>query len=517
MKKTAITAIKDTWLWVGLVVGLIALIVTWTLLPEMPWISGAIGLLLVGDLVLLIKSHLAAFRTRSAAFGLQSVVTAVLVVGLVSVLNFLASKNTFKWDVTADKIHTLSDQTVKQLKSLKTPVLATLFSKAGSREKFRTLLDNYASTTSQFKVEYVDPDKEPARVKQAGVKKYDTLVLESNGRTGKIEEINEEKLTNELIKLAKSSRPELCALSGHGERDLNSKEATGYQLVKDGLAEQAYDVKDIQLLQEAKIPATCNAILLAGVSKPLLEKELKIISDYLDQGGRAFVAVDTELRASAGTPKEFWALLEKWNVKVAPAMIVDPLSKLLGADAATAVVTEFNKEHAIGRDFRGQALFPFARPLEVVTSAPAAKVQAKWIARTTPTAWGETELAKIGKAAVGFDAGKDLKGPLNVVVAVEGKRVESAPRATRLVVFGSSLVGTNEMARYGGNMDLVLNSISWVLEDESMISIRTKEEGSSKVELSQKAGVLIFWISVLIVPLLIAIVGIVVWVRRRRL
>jgi ABC-type uncharacterized transport system involved in gliding motility auxiliary subunit len=50
-----------------------------------------------------------------------------------------------------------------------------------------------------------------------------------------------------------------------------------------------------------------------------------------------------------------------------------------------------------------------------------------------------------------------------------------------------------------------------------MISIRGKEDEAGKIELSQNEGTLIFWLSVILIPLMIAILGIVIWVRRKKL
>jgi ABC-type uncharacterized transport system involved in gliding motility auxiliary subunit len=90
-------------------------------------------------------------------------------------------------------------------------------------------------------------------------------------------------------------------------------------------------------------------------------------------------------------------------------------------------------------------------------------------------------------------------------------------RDTRLVVFGSSQFANNQYSRFGGNLDLFLNSVSWALEDESLISIRSKDDETGKIELSQNEGILIFWLSVVIIPILIAIFGIVIWMRRKKL
>jgi ABC-type uncharacterized transport system involved in gliding motility auxiliary subunit len=92
-----------------------------------------------------------------------------------------------------------------------------------------------------------------------------------------------------------------------------------------------------------------------------------------------------------------------------------------------------------------------------------------------------------------------------------------ATRNTRLVVFGSSLFAVNGLVNRGGNLDFFLNSVSWIMEDESLISIRTKEEAPSRVELSARQSGFVFILTVILIPLLIAVAGIVIWVLRKRL
>jgi ABC-type uncharacterized transport system involved in gliding motility auxiliary subunit len=66
-------------------------------------------------------------------------------------------------------------------------------------------------------------------------------------------------------------------------------------------------------------------------------------------------------------------------------------------------------------------------------------------------------------------------------------------------------------------MDLFQNSVNWAMEDESLISIRPKEDGAGKVELSQKGGTFIFLVTVILIPLLVAAGGVVIWAVRRRM
>ena len=127
-------------------------------------------------------------------------------------------------------------------------------------------------------------------------------------------------------------------------------------------------------------------------------------------------------------------------------------------------------------------------------------------------------MASIAKGEVQYDNGSDLAGPVITVTIASGKKKDSkATRETRVVAFGSSQFANNQYSRFGANLDLFLNSVSWVMEDESLISIRAKEEEAGRVELTQTQGMVIFWVSVIFIPLVIAIAGIIIWVRRKKL
>jgi ABC-type uncharacterized transport system involved in gliding motility auxiliary subunit len=127
-------------------------------------------------------------KKRATLYGLNSFITVLLVLGILGVLNFLGSRYPLKWDLTKNKVHTLSDQTVKLVKGMKQSVKTTLFSKLQQKEQLRPLLENYKALNPQFEIEYIDPDREPARAKQAGIKKYGTLKLTVGTRENQVED-----------------------------------------------------------------------------------------------------------------------------------------------------------------------------------------------------------------------------------------------------------------------------------------------------------------------------------------
>lgn len=514
MKKSKKTPI----LWVLTVFFGLSLLFARAIYPEILGFTLIAGIGLVVTLAMLIHGYRKALSGRSAAFGLQSAVTALLVIAIVCVLNFMASRFPQKLDLTKNKVHTLSDQTEKVVKGLKSEVKAVLYGNAQVKEQHRPLLENYSRLNPKFQVEYVNPDREPTRTKQAGIKKQGTLQLILGAKDNKLEEPTEEKLTNALIKIAKEKAQTFCHVTGHGEKNLDGQDAEGYSSVKKELQNQAYEVKEVNLLQEQKIPDVCDAIAILGPTKPLFEAEAKMLEEYLAKGGRAIVALDPNIQGGgAEYAPELTAVLAKWHVKADKSLIVDPVSRLLNMDFSVAIMATYNKESPITKDFEMSSPFPLSRPLDIVEGAPAG-MNVLWLAKTTPKAWGETDFTQLKTGQAKNDAGVDRAAPLTGAIAVDGKLKDSAAtRNTRLIVYGTSNFATNQFQRFGGNLDFFMNSASWVMEDESLISIRAKDETAGKVELSQKQGQLVLLITVIVAPLLIAIAGIVIWVRRRKL
>ena len=501
---------------------LVGILVARAVFPEHLWVTIATSVAFIGVLGALINENRRALRTRQAAFGINSVVTTILVIAIVGVINFMASRYPGKLDLTKNKVHTLSEQTIKLVKGLQKPVQAVFYQPVAQAGPAKSLLENMKGLNTKFELEFVDPNKEPTRAKQNSIKKLGSLQLITTGPQGgnkeeKIEDPTEEKITNALLKLLKEKNPILCAVTGHGERSFTSQEADGFEASRKSLQNQNYDIKDLQLSQESKIdPEKCNAVAILGPTRAFFEKEIQLLDEYLANGGRAVVTLDIDLKGGENS-SELQKLLSKWYVKVDRALVVDPFARLAGSDAAVPVTRNYSKDNAITKEMQIQTYFPLSRPLEAVSGAPAG-LNVTAIVKTNDAAWGETDFASLAKGQVKNDKGIDKPGPLTVAVAVDGKQKDSkAPRNTRLVVFGSSNFAANVYSRFGANLDLFANSISWVLEDENLISIRAKEDGPSKIELSQKQGSLIFIITVIILPLAIAVAGIVIWVRRRKL
>jgi ABC-type uncharacterized transport system involved in gliding motility auxiliary subunit len=90
-----------------------------------------------------------------------------------------------------------------------------------------------------------------------------------------------------------------------------------------------------------------------------------------------------------------------------------------------------------------------------------------------------------------------------------------ASRETRLVVTGNSHFMRNLALDVYSNYLLAMNLFNWAAGEQEFISLIPKKRSASRIYLTERQTNIIFYSSVLIIPELIAIIGIAVWWRRK--
>jgi ABC-type uncharacterized transport system involved in gliding motility auxiliary subunit len=83
------------------------------------------------------------------------------------------------------------------------------------------------------------------------------------------------------------------------------------------------------------------------------------------------------------------------------------------------------------------------------------------------------------------------------------------------VVFGDADFASNKFITLAGNNDLLTNTINYLVGRKDLITIAKKERPTDHVMLTRNQGLLLFWVPVVLIPLLVIVLGVVVWRRRR--
>ncbi len=489
-------------------------LILYSLAPSQLWLvtlCEALGLLcLMGFFVYHFETVKTFSAKRSTRLGLNSILMVILFIGILIIVNFLASRHSYRWDLSELQHFTLAPQSYDVVRGLKRDVKVTIFTQGRSPafQAYRDLLESYQQATTRLKVEYVDPEQRPAVARDYGISQLDTAVFESGGNTSRVTGPSEAELTSALIRVSKDQRKQIVFLEGHGERDFLSEERDGYSLVREALVNQGYEVDTLMLLLESQIPKSTSVLIVAGPQQTITLAEQKRIAAYVEQGGRALFLIDPE--TSLGLNH----LFNQWGVTLGAGTLIDLQDKLAQGDMTALLVRTFT-EHEITHDFKTPVLFPVSRHVSLNDGE-----DVTWngvpLARTSPESWAEMRLE--GGKVVNKDLEVDIPGPLSVAVALTPKAAppEGQPRGS-VVVVGNSAFASNTYLNFPGNRDFFLHTIAWLAEERNLMSITPKEPAFRPFIPNATQERIILYVQVLFLPAITFLWGITVWRKRRHL
>jgi ABC-type uncharacterized transport system involved in gliding motility auxiliary subunit len=460
-------------------------------------------------------------RRRQTKYGAYAAAYVLVVFALVALANWAVNRHVTKsWDLTSTKRYSLSDQTRKIVGGLDREVAIHYFDRNDQFNQARDLLENYNHLSPQLSVEYVDPDRKPAIARQYEITTYGTIVLTSGDKREEANLLEEESITNTLIRLLKTGTKNVCFVEGHGEHGVDDTERGGFSGAKEALENSRYAVKSISLLRQAKVPEDCSVVVVAGPETEYLEPEVEALRSFVEDGGRALFML------GPGGSEKLVELLAGWNVELKKDLVIDlnPLNQLYGADATMPIISEY-KSHTITRELsRTATLIPFARSVQAGEDYETG-ITVETLFETSEESWATR--FNPGMETITLQREQATEGPIPLAVAGtlskdEGGNGETAEgedssekKEGRFVVVGSSRFPANAYLGFNANRDLFVNIANWLSSDEDLISVRPKSPEDRRVDLSAGQMRWVFYLSVVGLPLLMVASGVAVWWRRR--
>ena len=476
-----------------------------------------IGLTVFGASAALGGRRLAAELTgRAAAHGAAAGLSGVLAVGIAVVVNgFAAARLDLQWDLTEDKLYTLSDQTKAVLGSLDLEAeearAVGFFSSDPSAPRYRDrvytkhLLTLYRRESGgKLQFELIDPYLSPQQAESYGVRHESAVIFEMDGRRETLTSLSEVDFTGALLKLSRGESPILYFLTGHGERSLTDPTEAGYYTAAEGLRTQNYRAEPLDLRRApVRVPSDAAALIIAGPKEPFLAAEIAALNAYADRGGRIMVLADPAPGDSLKTFLEW--LRNRVGVSFEEGAAADRLyNNLNDPFSPFAQLSPHQITETLHRSI-GSVPFRFARPLSAEEGAEYAE-----LARTgsdLPYSWLERDLETYPPA---YERERgDMPGPALLGAAVEG--ADSA----RYVLIGDSDFASSRLYSFGG--DLLRNAVNWLTRQEELIAIPPRDPSRRVLRPTASRGERFAFVllNVFLAPALFSAAGVAVWLWRR--
>ncbi|MGZ3770790.1 MAG: GldG family protein [Bdellovibrio sp.] len=452
------------------------------------------------------------FTMKTTKEGLNMGTLIVLMIAVLIVVNYLGVKHYKTWDFSTGKTNTLSEQSVQLIKGLDSDLKVLFFYKKGvegneeNRRQFRELIKKYQDISSKIRLDFIEVNERPDLAKEYGVDKGSGVVfLDYQGRRNRVEKIDEQEFTSALVKVTRKQDKNIYFTIGHGEKDLNDKrEALGLGSLKLMLENNRYTVKELPLVQNPKVPADADVVVIAGPVQNFQPNEISALEAYLKSGGSLLLALESQ--NTAGLDK----LVDKLGVQLQNNYVLNVVDTVMGKglNQGPTMGAVFSSTNQITKSFgRGEVtMFRYPQSLKV-THAPEG-VTVDEIVKTSKDSMAFTSMNFSAEAP---------EGSYTLVDEINGRWPGNDDKAKPFTVILAGDVDfiSNQMLYQNLNRDLLLNSIASLAKEENLISITPKETEATKLMMTPTKFTLFLFAFIIPLPLLLLGTSVGLWLKRR--
>lgn len=437
-------------------------------------------------------------------------------------------------DLSKDKLYTLTDESKEKVKDIDKDI-NMYFVGIGEDDSIIDLAKQYTKANEKIHVESVNVDDRPDIAQKYQIQSGDLVIIIECGERSKMIsyndlytsdpttyetiDVSEEKLTSGILSVTVDEVPKIYFLTGYSDFSLSS----GMQYLNIYLQNEINEVDTVDTLTTGKIPDDCDTLVITTPNKDFDEITTNAIIDYINSG-RNILWMNSVL----ATKEDFT------NVNKILAMYgVNPFevggiretnSDKMVYDSPDLIMPEL-QYHQITKNLQNGMLFLNATKINLVSSEELENlnIEETDILKTSEGSYFRTNFYNSSNSKTD----EDEAGPFLVGAELDKtitEKTDDTPAVTsKLIIYGenyfvsdvplSSSVNS-PLIQFRQNKDLVLNSIAYLSDREEDITAR-KTTGNVTYTATEQENQIILAI-IFGVPVLIIIIGIIVWIKRQR-
>ena len=476
------------------------------------------------------KNLLSEFKNNSTA---STVAICLLVILFLVCVNIIAGHFDRSFDLTAERLYTLSDQTIEIISNLdKDVTIYALFDGQVFHSNYYNIINElllrYARISPRISLQYRDLQAFPFmveryrsefRLPEAGgiivesgnmfhvISPSDLIVTDHifDGETfiQVVTDVTlEQQVTNAILFVTGDAAPVIYHIAGHNETPLG-------RALQERIEASNYVLRELNLLEIGEIPDDCNLLLITTPQRDFAPFERDLIIEYIQNGGRIFAAVQG---AFAELPI-FDEILEAMGIGFNNALLVERgadnhypgMSPLTIIPGHPEFATNEIVQHMVQRN--ALTLTPNATGIAAIHENDYILIEPLLI--TSDFAYGITDM---DVQTIDYVYGY-LSGPFNISVAILNYETDF-----KAVVIGADSIldeGVNA-AIIGGNYEFILAAINWTQDRENNLFILPRNRPELYVFMNQTTQAALVFICLVAIPAAIFGAGLYVNIKRRK-
>jgi hypothetical protein len=473
---------------------------------------------------------------KKLLYGGGALVTIIIVLA-VSVFAVMVSDNFLnrKFDLTSEKIYSISQQSVDVVQSATTDV--TIYRLADDQMVYELqdqtqanfykmvylLLDDYTKYNSKVNIVIVNPDKQPDVMNELdpdnsrGLNKFD-IVFKSGTNVKKVS-INdtsivdsndnlviEQILTGALKQVIGGVIPKLYTAAGHGEANMNT--ASTFTYVKSTFGSLGFDIANLNISLQKAIPDDATMILFLSPKTDLLSDEAYTLGEYMKKGGKVVFMFDPVIPAISFP--NFNSVLQKYNIEIQDSVVYekDANNYVPSSEETLYLKLQGGPLTEVISDMSNMALY-FNKALQInLLKNQSPDIQtASWFYtsdKAVAQSLNDTSVSTTGVFPIIMTAQRQFLStakPSRIMVTADSDFISDS-----MIGFTTAQVPTGVLAAL----------VNWVNDEEKpTIEIAGKTMAPDQFSMTQMISNILFVIFIIVVPIIIIVLGVVVWARRR--
>lgn len=460
---------------------------------------------------------------RIGAYSTLTILLAAIAVAAVNLgLNYVPDRYT-SWDVTANKLYTLTEDTKDMLGNLSENVtIYVLADEASKDEDLDKTLQQIGSLSGYITIEYINPLSNPKFYYNYAEEEPsdNSLIVEGPNGSTVIDytdiyqyEMNystyqytvtgydgEGQIASAIARTTVEDVPKFYMITDHGE--LVFEEAFLNTLEKENVT-----AENLSLYSVDEIPQDAAGIIINAPTGDYSKEDVDKILQYLGRGGNALVIptwTDTDM-------ENFEQILGYYGVSLVDGMIVE---EERGHYYQTPYwLLPSVEEDTITQRVSGGAVFaPYARGLTY--DEDSMDVYCKPLLTTSDSAFSKKEVADGEDYSRGED---DIDGPF--VIGLSAEKNVGDGISSKAVIVATEQIFTSAADKIvpGYNMKLFGSVISSLAERESSFSVPVKYFDIGYLVFDARTTYIVGFVSIIVLPLGCLVAGLAIWLRRRKL
>ena len=435
-------------------------------------------------------------------------------------------------DLTTDKLYSLTEQSKVAARNVQTDIKFYIWniSDTDQSTKLIDLLKQYNSENKRITYEIISPD-DTEKLEKFDLESTDSLIVgeSSEGRKSfiysydlytydsgfNIVDITEQKLTNAILNLSGTEPVKVFFVEGRTEYSLEER----MNNLNQALSTDFYTVNTINIISNPTIPEECEVLVIMGLVSDFTEEEAANICNYIEKGGDIIITGEINRQKAVDFPN-FQKILDEYYVKLPNKAVVEAGNRTVSG-YTNIFQTNISSDNEITRVLfnytasTGENITPLFIDAGIVevdyTSTYSNNVKASTFITTSNGA----SLSALPEATVEPSTGESYALGVSFIKTVEsGDESRAVIYSTTRSFSDYSIDGGNTpMFAYNGN--IIVNSFAYVSNRGELYSIRKSQSFIPYTATKEEDRLVRLLISA--IPSAIGVLGVCVWINRRRL